>query len=318
MSQTDIFHYPPELFDLLVNTLPLLSRGKQSLILFFRGAGVPENLCSDLNERLSYNRDDISKYEIARTILTRINEKNEKYIRERRELLKRVIEFESFTNCWPEDQYKAQGLVAEIRKVVNVKDSFTRMKNEAEKEREKNREEYRKKVEEVKRHKEELENVKRKFYSLFAENNPQRRGKMLEEALNSLFQAFNILVREAFTRVGDNNEGIVEQIDGVVEISGVLYIVEMKWKKDPIGQEDIFQHLGRMYHRANTNGIYISASGYANSSILAAKEALQKDAILLLTDLKEFVDILENEKNLADHFISKNHRARLDKAPYTK
>ena len=41
-EQTDItFHYPPELFSLLVDTIPLLNRSKKDVLLFFRGAGVP-------------------------------------------------------------------------------------------------------------------------------------------------------------------------------------------------------------------------------------------------------------------------------------
>ena len=32
-----IFHYPPELFNLLVDVLPLLNRSKQDVLVFFRG-----------------------------------------------------------------------------------------------------------------------------------------------------------------------------------------------------------------------------------------------------------------------------------------
>jgi hypothetical protein len=46
--------------------------------------------------------------------------------------------------------------------------------------------------------------------------------------LNSLFAFAGFLVREAFTIKGDEGQGIVEQIDGAVEIDGVLYLVEMK------------------------------------------------------------------------------------------
>ena len=46
----------------------------------------------------------------------------------RRELLKRVVEFENFSTCCPEDRLEAQDLVSQIRSVINVKDSFTRMR----------------------------------------------------------------------------------------------------------------------------------------------------------------------------------------------
>jgi hypothetical protein len=53
-SQVDIlYHYPPELLELLCDTVPLLFRSKQGIIDFFAGAGVPgscwpigsKNLC---------------------------------------------------------------------------------------------------------------------------------------------------------------------------------------------------------------------------------------------------------------------------------
>ncbi len=138
-SQTDTFHYPPELFDLLIQTIPVLCCGKKDVLLFFRGAGIPENLFADIQEQVVNDKDGINKYDISRNILVRINENNERYLNQRRELLKRVSEFESFSNCWPKDQYAARGYVAEVRKIIQTKDAFTRMEMEREKELAKHR-----------------------------------------------------------------------------------------------------------------------------------------------------------------------------------
>lgn len=318
MTQTDTFHYPPELFELLVETIPILNRSKKSVLLFFRGAGISENLYKDISEKLDTDKDSINKYEISRTILARINEKTDTYIRERRELLRRVVEFESFTNCWETDQYKAKGLVSEIRNIVNVKDTFTRMKQEKENLQAKHSEEYNKKVEAIKKRTELIETTKKEFYGLFGITNPQERGKKLEGVLNLLFSIYGILIREAFTRKGDNGEGIIEQIDGVIEIDNQIYLVEIKWKKDKIGSEDIFAHLGRIYHRTSAQGIFISASGFAESGIIASKEALVNKAILVLTDLEEFINVLDNDKDLTQYFKAKIRKAIIDKDPYSK
>ena len=81
-----------------------------------------------------------------------------------------------------------------------------------------------------------IESAKNDFYALFgASLTPQERGKQLEAALNRLFQAYGILVKEAFHLVGTPGEGIVEQIDGIIDLKGSLYFVEMKWYKNPIG-----------------------------------------------------------------------------------
>ena len=192
-------------------------------------------MTSDLEKRVVHDKENITKYEIVRTVLTRLNEKGETTLRQRREILKRVSEFESFSNCWPSDQLKAKGLVAEISRVINVKDSFTRMKQERQKEKDKARLEYEKKLKDIQKKKDSIKAVKDRFFSLFgASQSPRERGKILEEVLNNLFKIYGLLVRESFTLVKEEGEGISEQVDGVVEIDGNLYFVEMKWTKDPI------------------------------------------------------------------------------------
>jgi restriction system protein len=293
--QVDSFHYPPELFELLVETIPLLNRSKKAVLDFFRGAGVSEDVYNDLKNQLTINKDSLNKYEIARAILSRINEKKDLYIRERRELLKRITEFETFTNCWENDQYKAKGLVSEIRNIINVKDSFTRMSQERDKEVKKRSDEYNIKIKEIETRAVELEKLKSNFYSLFSEQNPQLKGKKLEQSLNNLFKHYGILLKEAFTRSGEKGEGILEQIDGVVEIDNQVYLVEMKWRNDKISVNDVYSHLGRMYHRTGAYGIFISASGFSPAGLTAAKEALLKNAILVLMDLQELVIALNSQ-----------------------
>lgn len=314
----DVFHYPPDLFDLLVQVIPLLNRSKKFVLLFFKGAGVNEKLFQDVSQKVNTNADSISKYEIARTILERINENTDKYLGVRREILKRITEFEAFSNCWENDQLKAKGLVAEIQRVINVKDSFTRMNIEREKEAQKRAKEYDEKLAEIQKHKINIDAIKKDLFSLFSETNHQKRGKMLEGVLNKYFREFQILVKEDFKRIGESGDGIIEQIDGIIEVDNQIYLVEMKWKKDPIGSDDIFSHLGRIYHRANAHGIFISASSYTPSGLTAAKEALIKNALLVLFDLEELVKIIENEADFRQYVKDKIQMAIIDKEPYKK
>lgn len=314
----NVFHYPPDLFELLVQTIPLLNKSKKSVLLFFKGAGVNENIYTDLTAKVHTDRDKINKFEIVRTILERINEKTERYLRERREIIKRVTEFDSFSNCWESDRLKAIGLVSEIQKVVNVKDSFTRMKQERENEQKKRAYEYQKKVDKIREQQEERDLIKNELYALFGEPNPQKKGKKLEKVLNSYFKTFNILIKDDFKRTGDNGEGILEQIDGIIEIDYQIYLVEMKWTKSPIGNNDIFAHLGRMYHRTGAQGIYISASGYTQSGIEAAEDALKRNALLVLFELEEFVNIMQNEINFNQYLRDKIKKAIIDKNPYVR
>jgi len=304
---------------LLVDTVPLLSRSKLDVLLFLKGAGIDYQAMSDLWERVENDRENINKYEIVRTVLTRINERGEATLRERRELLKRVTEFEDFSTCWPSDQLKARGLVGEVRRVVDVKDSFTRMKQEVEKEKEKHQREHQQRIQALQKRQAELASIKEDLFSLFGmpTEQSQKRGKLLESILNRLFKTDDILIREAFELVGQENEGVVEQIDGVVEIDGSIYLVEMKWWKEPLGTADVSPHLVKVFNRGHAGGILISNSGFTQPAITTCKDALSQ-RIIVLCELEEVVKLLERQSSLQELIKSKIRAAVVDKQPLYK
>lgn len=313
-----IHHFPPDVFKLLVDTIPLLCRSKPDVLTFFSGAGVPFGLMQDVHIRVQNNRDEINKFEIARTILTRLNEQDDLMLRQRREVIKRAVEFEDFSQCWPNDQYKAKGLVSELQRIVNVKDSFSRMKTEHERERQKRQEEAQKELLAIQKHNETLASIKADLYALFAEKDAHKRGKALEKVLNQLFNLDGILVKESFTLKGWNNEGIIEQIDGAVEIDGVLYLVEMKWWKDPIGVPEVSQHLVRVYNRdKQVRGIFISYSDYTEPAITTCRESIGNGCITVLSTLQELICLLETSKpDVKGFFKRKIQAALIEKQPF--
>lgn len=312
----DSYHYPPEVLNLLVDSIPLLCRSKKDVLLFFRGAGVAESQFSDFSQQLRIDRASVNKYEITRTVLQRINEKGDSALRARREIIKRVVEFEDFSTCWPNDQLKAKGLVGELRRVVNVKDSFTRMAQEREREKQQ-RISAREQKNAAKRKKSEaITQVKKDLYALFGlENEPQKRGKHLENVLNALFEAYGILLKEDFRRVDPEGAGVLEQIDGVIEFSGHIYLVEMKWVKEPIGVEKLSQHLVRIYGRPDARGLFIASDGYADTAIAQCREALSQKTIALIS-LHEIVRLLEQENDLVELLNTKVRAATVEKNPY--
>jgi restriction system protein len=108
------------------------------------------------------------------------------------------------------------------------------------------------------------------------------------------FKSAGILVNESFTISGIDGEGIVEQIDGVVEIDGELYFVEMKWWGTPIGVKEISQHLVRVFSRDQARCIFISASEYTEPAITTCRDALRQKVVVLCT-LREIILVLEKE-----------------------
>jgi restriction system protein len=315
MSIDITFHYPPELMNLLIDVIPLLNRGKKDVFLFFKGAGISDTLMAVPHQQWKRDHSSISKYEIVRQVLTKLNEKSAACLRERREVLKRVVEFENFTTCWEPDKLKAKGLVAEIRDVVNVKDSFTRMNLERDRERQNRLKKEQAEKETLQQRQKTIEKVKGELFQLFSIENAHKRGKAIESVLNNLFKAFDIGLREAFTLTGDPGVGIVEQIDGAIELDGHIYFVEMKWWNVSLGVPEVSQHLVRVYHRAEGRAIIISASDFTAPAVVTCKEALQQKVVVLCT-LQEIVMLLERQGDLKDFMRKKVQAAIIDKNPY--
>lgn len=311
-----VFHYPPELLNLLTDTVPKLCKTKQDLLLFFQGAGVGRELLAPYEHLLRVNKDGFNKYPVARELLTKLNEMGEGSLRERREILKRVTEFDDFSVCWATDQAPARGLVSQIRDLINVKDSFTRMNIEREQERAARLAEQQARSTADNKRKAELARVKSQLFALFAESDAHQRGRALEAVLNSLFTAYGVLVREAFTVKGRCGEGVIEQIDGLVEIDGHLYLVELKWWSTALGTAEVSPHIVRVFGRGGqARGLFISYSEFTEPAIATCREALAGGAVVVLSKLQEIVELLERQADLKKWLKAKVTAAIADKNP---
>jgi hypothetical protein len=310
------FHYPPELLNLLKEAVPKLCKSKKDLLLFFQGAGVSRLVLAPYTALLRDNKDGFNKYTVTHELLAKLNELGERSLRERREIVKRVTEFQDFSVCWENDQAPARGLVAQIRELVNVKDSFTRINIEREQERKARLAEQEARSAAEKERKARIAAVKSQLFALFAEADAHHRGKALEAVLNSLFAAYGILVKEAFTVKGRCGEGVIEQIDGLVEIDGQLYLVELKWWNTALGTAEVSPHLVRVFGRGGqARGLFISYSEFTEPAITTCREALAGGAVVVLSKLQEIVELLNREADLKKWLKAKVTAAIADKNP---
>jgi restriction system protein len=311
------FHFPPELFQLLIDTVPKLCKSKQDLLLFFQGAGVPKRTLGPYQRLLNADKSEFNKYLVTRELLGKLNEQGEQALAIRRELLKRIVEFDDFTVCWENDRAAARGLVAQVRDLINVKDSFTRMSIEKDTERRRRLEEQDAAAKERQRLKAERDKVKADLFALFGERDAHKRGKALEAVLNRLFASCGLLVREAFTIKGKCGEGIIEQIDGLVEIDGILYLVEMKWWNAPLGSAEIAPHLVRVFSRGGqVRGLFISYTDFTDSAISQCKDAIVQGKVIVLSVLEEIVSLLNQEADMKVWLKTKVDAALVDKQPF--
>jgi hypothetical protein len=310
------FHYPPELLNLLTETVPKLCRSKKDLLLFFQGAGVSRDVIGPYQLLLRNNKGGFNKYHVTCELLAKLNELGERSLRERREILKRITEFDDFSVCWETDRAPARGLAAQVRDLVNVKDSFTRMNIEREQERKARVAQQEAQLAAEKERKDKVAAVKSDLFALFAEPDAHKRGKALEAVLNSLFAAYGILVKEAFTVKGHCGEGVIEQIDGLIDVDGQLYLVELKWWNTPLGTADVSPHIVRVFARGGqARGLLVSYSEFTEPAIATCREALAGGAVIVLSKLQEIVELIDRETDIKKWLKAKVTAAIADKNP---
>lgn len=308
------FHYPPDVFNAVVDAVPLLTRSKADVVLFFRGCGVDRTLLASM-ERRAQTEPGFSKYHITRTVLAHVNDLGDAGLGQRRQILKRVSEFDDFSCCYADNQLKARGAVANVAQLISKKDSFTRIQEEHERELRHHREQRKAEVAAKQARNDRRERLKTDLFALFGEQNPHRRGKALEGILNGLFEMEGILVREAFVVRDDAGDGgTIEQVDGAIELDGRLYLVEMKWWSQPLGRGEVASHLVRVYGRGEVGGILISNSPYHPSAVADCKDALTTRTVVLV-ELKEIVQALTLDRTVRDLLVTKVRAASLQKNP---
>jgi hypothetical protein len=126
--------FPPEVFRLTVEAIACVHRGKRDIFNFFEMCGVEPQDLAEARAMYAANQDGTRKTVIAETVLHILIKKKDAALFPRREILRRLSQYEDFGSCWPADQYKARGYVAELARIVNIKDSFTRIERERERE----------------------------------------------------------------------------------------------------------------------------------------------------------------------------------------
>jgi restriction system protein len=135
--------------------------------------------------------------------------------------------------------------------------------------------------------------------------------------LNDVFAHFEISVRKSFARVDEPTGRVVEQIDGVIELDGHLYLVEMKWLQDAVSVDDVSRHLVRVYHRFGTRAIFVADTEFSPGALEICQEALQSTVVVLVS-IEELVRLLERESDLVSFLRKKIERAQLEKRPWVK
>jgi len=309
------YHFPPDLFNLLVDAIPRINRTKKDLLSFFKNVGTPITLLNKYYSIIRVDPAQISKKDITREVLEQLNSSDsDEYLGIRRQLLYRVVNFTAFDTCYENDIDAAKARIYEIKQLVNLKDSVTKHEQFLEKERQEKAKAKQQQITLINASKTKFDKIVNDFNKLFTISNPQLRGKSLEDVLNNLFAFFKIGIKESFCIADEEIGKIYEQIDGVVEFNSYLTLIEMKWEKSPIGVDKVSRFMTRIFLRNNVDGIIISYSSFTDTAYPIVREGLNQKTVALV-DLQDIYKLLTLKKDLPTYFTYLIREVRLNKNP---
>ncbi|RVT65302.1 restriction endonuclease [Niallia taxi] len=238
---------------------------------------------------------------------------------EEQKFVKTVIEIAASWNKFhlAENEYTARGTVQKAREVLNtieIMEAKEAQLFEEEKKREKLR------IEELKRiarldQKLEIQKQSKLLLLMFdemarMENNAQKKGYLLEQLINMLFQLYDIALLESFRR---NNGG--EQIDGAFKLDGWHYIVEMKWTKQLTDMSQLDSLYGKVARSGKqTMGLFISINGWSTKVVPLMKQSPDKSIFLM--DGYDLRVVLSGEVDLIELLQKKIAKFNLLSEPY--
>lgn len=266
--------------------------------------------------RLRNSKNAVGKLWTKRDIGAQLLEEFDNPIEEKK-FIKSIIEIASNWSKFhlADNEYIARATVQKAREVLNtieINEAIETRLLEEEKIKEKLRIEELKKIG---RKKSEILERSKLLLMMFDEMatmkyNPQKKGYLLEELVNMLFQIYDIALLESFRR---NNGG--EQIDGAFKLDGWHYIVEMKWTNQLTDMKQLDSLYGKISRSGKqTMGLFISINGWSSNVISLMKQHPNK--AIFLIDGYDLRVVLSGEIDLIELLQKKIAKLNLMAEPY--
>lgn len=137
---------------------------------------------------------------------------------------------------------------------------------------------------------------------------PQARGYAFEVFLKKMFDLYGLTAREPFRLYG-------EQIDGSFQLEGETYLIEAKWKAQPIGVADLHTFHGKLEQKAAwTRGLFVSESGFTEEGLAAFGRAKR----VICMDGLDIYESLERELPLNHVLVAKARHAAETGFPFAR
>jgi hypothetical protein len=241
---------------------------------------------------------------VADMLVDRLVEKEQKYQPVTLTLMVEVASMESFPNIeLIKDKEDRVLRLAEARNAVKRLRDLTKSYADVLTERERleaDKEARRAQEEAQRKFADEVETLHQRFLTLHNESDHQKRGKSFERLLTDFFALFDMEPRLAYDLER-------EQIDGSLSFDTDDYVIEARWRKDPVdrGDADIFATKVRRKGK-NAVGLFVSVNGFTRAALGQYYEATPfitmdgADLYLTLDQRIRLDDLLKSKKRHAN------------------
>lgn len=208
-----------------------------------------------------------------------------------------------------QDEYKARAVVQKAREMVGVlADAEARERDQQEQralEAERRRQAERTLVLQ-----QQSDLLLAQFDHAVIGDDPQKRGYLLQDLLNRLFDLHHFPVTRAFQR----NQG-GEQIDGAFELDGWHYLVECRWRAKLADIRDLDGLLGQVRRSGRqTMGLFLSMNGWSENVVALLKQNPEKS--ILLMEGYDLRSVLARQADLRKLMKAKIRALNLDSEPF--
>lgn len=130
---------------------------------------------------------------------------------------------------------------------------------------------------------------------------PKKRGYALESLLNDLFSLCELNPSSSFKVIG-------EQIDGAFELNYDHYLLEARWRKEPVCAEDIYGLKGKVEGKLDgTRGVFVSIYGFSSECPEGIVQGKRPNVILM--DGRDLTYVLEGRISLTELLSKKVEEA---------
>lgn len=292
-NMPDAPEFPLDLKSIMRDCILALFWRKADIIKFLDQSGCQATDLSIVRAPSS----ELKRHEIIVEVFDRLGRRSDRGYTTFQTMLSRLNEWTYFDPYWfgqnaKLDRSHADERLAELRRMLAVRNATTRAQREAATESSK-----------VHQAAQKRSALLSEFQQLaLGKIKPQQRGYDFERLLKKLFDEQGVAMSEGFRLIG-------EQIDGAFKFEGENYITEAKWQDASISTEALYKFAmkaeGKMYGR----GVFISVNSYSTEGIRAIVTG--KMIRTILVDGEDLTLVMEGRVPLAKMLDAKIRAAQL-------